>query len=264
MKLENGLIQRLKWLKEKVISKTAIGLILTFILLLGAGWYLYSHDPRPDLTTYVNLCKAITDPDYLTQLRAYVGNLDPIEPGSTYMDLLYWEARHIEYVGDTVPLPGDPVISKEGYYTGEKYPGARATMPIAILEQKTDAVNITHRTAIGRCGEFSQLYFGLCRAYGIPARLVLDCSGQLNQSKYGYGDHVWVEVLDTHMHVDPTQVCYLLAHGMEDRCINWINNKQVYANPLNKGGWNKDINEVWAIDENGREDVTKDYKIMEG
>lgn len=116
------------------------------------------------------------------------------------------------------------------YMKGE-LPRSRAELPIDIILQTK-----------GRCGEFALLFNGLVLANKYKSRIVIDCSELKDNSRSAAGDHVWNEILvnEKWLHVDPT-----------DRRID---QPGMYIRE-----WNKDVNAVFAIEENEILDVTDKY-----
>jgi hypothetical protein len=116
------------------------------------------------------------------------------------------------------------------YMKGE-LPRPRAELPIDIILQTK-----------GRCGEFVLLYNGLVLANKYKSRIVIDCSELKDNSRSAAGYHVWNEILVNKkwLHVDPT-----------DRRID---QPGMYIRE-----WNKDVNAVFAIEENEILDVTDKY-----
>jgi hypothetical protein len=88
----------------------------------------------------------------------------------------------------------------------------------------------------GRCGEFSILFTSLCLAHWYRARLVLDMS-----------DHVWTEVWDDKqkrwVHIDPSE-------------------KRIDDPFMYERDWKKSLHEIYAFENGGSENVTKNYKLM--
>ncbi len=88
----------------------------------------------------------------------------------------------------------------------------------------------------GRCGEFSILFTSLCLAHWYRARLVLDMS-----------DHVWTEVWDDKqkrwVHIDPSE-------------------KRIDDPFMYERDWKKNLRAIYAFENGGLEDVTKNYKMM--
>jgi hypothetical protein len=88
----------------------------------------------------------------------------------------------------------------------------------------------------GRCGEFSVLFTSLCLAHWYRARLILDMS-----------DHVWTEVWDDEqkrwIHIDPSE-------------------KRIDDPFMYERDWKKNLQEIYAFENGGLEDVTKNYKLM--
>jgi hypothetical protein len=117
-------------------------------------------------------------------------------------------------------------------YTRGELPKPRAEMPIDIVAQ-----------AKGRCGEFALLYNGLLLANGYQTRILIDCSVLQDKSKKVAGDHVWNEILcgGTWIHVDPTE-------------------KRVNCPSMYALDWDKDVNLVYAIAQEGILDVTANYR----
>lgn len=204
-----------------------IGIII-LIILIGLGlWYGFKPTTTYDaiIDFYSDRYKDMAKPDYIAQLKAYcaINMSDPIE-GLNYSELLVWERRHITYFGPEYDFP-------------------RRNMPIEILPpvlvylRNINGTDLYHGTfTAGRCGEFSLLYTGLCLANEIDVRLIVDESKLTNTSKTGgAGDHMWNEVFvnGIWLHVDPTQ--------------NVINDPTLYVRPPSEGGWNKDVNKVYAI-----------------
>ena len=213
--------------------KMIVGIIL-IALLAGVGvWYFMTRDTRPYIVQhYQDVVKKMSDPTYLQQFRDYAKNnlSDPLDD-LDYLGLLRWESRHLWYPGTD---------------TDNSYLDAnRREMPIDIVS----------RVGLGRCGEFSLLYFGLCKANNIPIRLIVDNSMSLGEKLAG--DHMWNEVYinGRWIHVDPTQVSTLMQAKLPYSL--WIDNPLVYQKV-----WNKDVNEVWTITETETEvrDTTKRYQ----
>jgi len=88
----------------------------------------------------------------------------------------------------------------------------------------------------GRCGEFSILFTSLCLAHWYRARLILDMS-----------DHVWTEVWDDKqkkwVHIDPSE-------------------KRIDDPFMYERDWKKNLQAIYAFENGGLEDVTKNYKLM--
>jgi len=143
---------------------------------------------------------------------------DSIE-GLSYLGLLQWEHRYLEYTEGELDYP-------------------RPELPIPILKRGK-----------GRCGEFALLYIGLLLANNIECRLVIDCSTLQNTSKTAAGDHVWAEVwvprFNRWVHIDPTEKI--------------IDQPDMYAKSKMDGGWEKDVNLVYAITTEEIVDVTETY-----
>jgi len=213
-------------LKIKENWKMIVTLILISLLMGGVIWSYMTRDSRPFTVKYhENLIREISKPDYLTKLKEYARDVlkDPFD-GKDYIGLLEWESKRLQY-------------SETEF--------ERRNMPIEIL-----AV-----IGLGRCGEFSLLYYGLCITNGIPVRLIVDNSYYTNVSKSGAGDHVWVEIFDNKTHVDPTEVCSKIRQD-KDYSV-WINNPLIYGS---KTGWNKEINEIWAISDKETILITERYQ----
>jgi hypothetical protein len=96
----------------------------------------------------------------------------------------------------------------------------------------------------GACEDYAWVYVGLLVANNHTARLILDCSYSLWPIKEA-GNHSWVEVFinGTWVPIDPSVDP---SYG--------VNNPYLYAR-----GWNKTINHIYAITENGILDVTPSY-----
>lgn len=213
---------------------------IVLIILIGLGiWYGLKPTTTYDqmIKFYSDEYKAMAKSDYIVQLKDYcILSLDDPIDGLNYTELLAWERRHLTYYGI-------------------EFSFERHNMPIDILTpvsilQSINGVNtVVKNDTAGRCGEFSLLYTGLCLANGIQVRLIVDQSNMKNYSKTGgAGDHMWNEVLDngTWTHVDPTE--------------NRINDPTMYARPPEEGGWNKDVNKVYAIDNDSVFFVTDKYQ----
>ncbi len=88
----------------------------------------------------------------------------------------------------------------------------------------------------GRCGEFSILFTSLCLAHWYRARLILDMS-----------DHVWTEVWDDKqkrwVHIDPSE-------------------KRIDDPFMYERDWKKNLQAIYAFENGGLEDVTKNYQLM--
>lgn len=105
--------------------------------------------------------------------------------------------------------------------------------PIEILK-------VGHRA----CEDYAWVYVSLLVANNYTARLILDCSYSISPFQEA-GNHSWVEVFinGTWVPIDPS-----LAPS------EGVDNPYLYAR-----GWNKEINHVYAITENGILDVTSSY-----
>lgn len=178
--------------------------------------------------SYVDQCKyyynKIDTPSYLQQLRDYCKNnlRNPID-GLNYTELVQWEHNHVYYVP-----------------TNETF--MRQNMPIDILQG-----------CLGRCGEFAQLYTGLCLANGYQVRLIVDQSTLQNKSKSAAGDHMWCEVMD-----NGTWVPVEITQSYEGTSGLIVNQPHYYTDV-----WNKDVNNVvaiWMVNGSIKtEDVTQRY-----
>jgi hypothetical protein len=96
----------------------------------------------------------------------------------------------------------------------------------------------------GACEDYAWVYVGLLMANNYTARLILDCSYSLWPIKEA-GNHSWVEVFinGTWVPIDPSLDP---SYG--------VNNPYLYARI-----WDKTINHIYAITENGILDVTASY-----
>ena len=108
---------------------------------------------------------------------------------------------------------------------------------------KNDPIEIL-KIGHGACEDYAWVYVGLLLANNYTARLIVDCSYSVWPLKEA-GNHAWVEVFinETWMPIDPS-----LAPS------EGVNNPYLYAR-----GWNKAVNHVYAITENGIVDVTSSY-----
>lgn len=215
-------MSRLKSLKDFLSNQKIITVILIALLVSGLAWYFFTRDTRPEIIQhYSATIKEISKSERLQELRNYAKfNLsDPID-GKSWEELLAWESKYLRYpFGDE-----NDILNAD-----------RREMPI-------DIVSLDH-SGYGRCGEFSLLYYGLCKVNGIPVRLIVDNSMLINTSKSGADDHMWneININGTWMHIDPTQVSYFIQSSIKDYSA-WINNPKAYVLL-----WNKDVNEVWSI-----------------
>jgi len=210
--------------------KMILVVILISLILGGGAWYFMSRDTRPMIIVhYSDVIKKISDPIYLQQFRDYARNnlSDPID-GLDYMALLQWQSRHLWY----------PRFDWENSALDKD----RREMPIDIVS----------RLKLGRCGEFSLLYYGLAKANDIQVRLIVDNS--LSSGDKPAGDHMWNEVLvnGTWIHVDPTEAVTKIQSKIDPSPA--INNPFMYVQK-----WNKEVNEVWAITEDKTWLVTERY-----
>ena len=194
-------------------------ILLIVLVLLGCFAIYEAYKPAPSslVAIYTYYYNQMGKTDYKSKLLNYTVLMhDPIA-GLNYTELVYWVHRHLTYTTD-------PNI-------------ARTNMPLEILA-----------SGVGRCGEFSLLYTGLCLAVGIPVRLIVDESTQKNWSKTGgAGDHMWCEVFENQTHVEVTQ-------SLEGSSGLIVNQPHYYTDV-----WNKDVNKVTAIDYSGAHDDTERY-----
>jgi hypothetical protein len=203
-------------MQKKIIMAVLIALVISVC---------YAFQSMGDLLEYYYQTMATSM--YKQKLRNFCRyNLsDPID-GLNYTRLVYWEHRHLIYVP-----------------TNEQF--QRRYMAIDIL-----------LGGFGRCGEFSQLYTGLCLANGIPVRLVVDQSEFTEydlKNGLAAGDHQWCEVK-----VNGTWVPVEVTQSLEGSWGLIINQPHFYRDV-----WHKDVNNVEAIwIENGTiqtADVTSIY-----
>jgi hypothetical protein len=108
---------------------------------------------------------------------------------------------------------------------------------------KTNPIEIL-KIGRGACEDYAWVYVGLLVADNYTARLILDCSFSLWPIKEA-GNHSWVEVFinGTWVPIDPSLDP---SYG--------VNNPYLYAR-----GWNKTINQIYAITENEILEVTSSY-----
>ncbi len=196
-----------------------IGIIALIILITIGVYWSFLPVSRYDqlITFYLDKYQKMAKQENIDAFKNYCSfNLsDPIM-GFNYTELLTWEQRHIIYIPTY-----DSILSD------------RRNMPVEILDRIGDGTTRmgANQWVMGRCGEFSLLYTGLCLANGIEVRLVVDESKMYNASKTGgAGDHMWNEVLVSGewIHIDPTE--------------NRVNDSKMYVRD-----WNKDVNLVYAI-----------------
>ena len=199
------------WRDEILIALLIIGIFLVPVIMT----YL-----RPIYPLQAELCKLrleeISSKDYIMRLKKYCAETlkDPID-GLNYTELLEWEHHHLKY-------------SEEIF--------ARRNKPIDVL-------NITRGEdgkALGRCGEFANLYYGLLVANNYTARMIYDLSAKTDNRTAG--DHVWNEVLidGEWIHIDPTE--------------RIIDKPKMYVEE-----WNKNVNYVLAITSEEIVEVTDKY-----
>ncbi|KAK7258708.1 hypothetical protein RIF29_24290 [Crotalaria pallida] len=174
------------------------------------------------------------------------GNFKPskIEQDHAFLlQLLYWFKQSFRWVnspscydcgnetvgqGMTAALPSETLY---GASRVELYRCTSCSKPTRF-PRYNDPIKLVE-TREGRCGEWANCFTLYCRAFGYDSRLILD-----------FTDHVWTECfsqfLGRWMHLDPCE--------------------GIYDNPLlYEKGWNKKLNYVIAIANDGVYDVTKRY-----
>ena len=229
----DGSSNKRKWLKRfGVLAIVAVIIIAIFTTL------------KPEYPQVVNnysyRCQQMNQEQLKNDLHKWAVNHSDSLDGLNYTKLLDWEHGYLEY---SLNLSTDGSVYQ------------RPELPVAILEGEASYYfegyvrslvynyNYTSHKAMGRCGEFTLLYYGLLVANGYKARIVIDCSYKTNSSKSSAGDHVWVELQledGTWMHIDPTE-------------------KRVNAPGMYAEEWNKEINKVYAVDGTSVVDVTSTY-----
>lgn len=214
--------------------KTVIVLFLIGFLLAGMLYYFTKPSYPPVVNIYKWRYKQMSELDNKKLLIDFTRTVmrDSIE-GLNYSELLEWQHKYMVYPNDSYKIMWETKVELEG----------RLEEPIKILGSgfKVYVPEDQGLKAMGRCGEFSLVYTGLCLANDIPVRLISDCS--IETDNRSTGDHVWTEVwVDGRwLHVDPTE--------------NKVNQPYLY-----RDGWDKNVNLVYAIDETGIVDVTESYK----
>jgi len=177
-------------------------LIISFFLIPVVIQYF----SPPIYPVSAELCKlhleAMSDDDYILRLKKFCAEtLNDSIDGLNYTQLLEWEHRHLKYSNETFK---------------------RRNRAIDIL-------NVTRGEdgkALGRCGEFALLYYGLLVANNYTCRVVI----------------VWNEVLigGEWIHIDPTE--------------RIIDKPKMYVEE-----WNKNVNYVLAITSEEIVEVTDKY-----
>ena len=191
-------------------------LIISFFLIPVVIQYF----SPPIYPVSAELCKlhleAMSDDDYILRLKKFCAEtLNDSIDGLNYTQLLEWEHRHLKYSNETFK---------------------RRNRAIDIL-------NVTRGEdgkALGRCGEFALLYYGLLVANNYTCRVVIDFSVKTDNRTAG--DHVWNEVLigGEWIHIDPTE--------------RIIDKPKMYVEE-----WNKNVNYVLAITSEEIVEVTDKY-----
>lgn len=218
--------------------QTCVALFLIGFLVAGIIYYIAKPSYPIIVNIYQGCYNQMSEQENKDRLIDYARAVmhDPID-GLNYTELLEWEHTYLLYPSENYTEAWKIKVQLEG----------RLEEPVEILASKFKVALYHHHSgkidikAMGKCGEFSLLYVGLCLANNIPVRLVIDCS--IKTDNRTTGDHVWAEVLvnGNWLHVDPTE--------------NKINQPYLY-----RDGWNKNVNLVYAIEETGIIDVTESYK----
>ncbi|XP_021891211.1 peptide-N(4)-(N-acetyl-beta-glucosaminyl)asparagine amidase isoform X2 [Carica papaya] len=174
------------------------------------------------------------------------GNFKPskIEQDHAFLlQLLFWFKQSFRWVNrppcdgcgnETVSQGLGNALESEIRYGGTRVELYRCNLcsRITRFPRYNDPIKLLE-TRKGRCGEWANCFTLYCRAFGYESRLVLD-----------FTDHVWTECFSQYlgrwMHLDPCEAVY-------DRPL------------LYEKGWNKKLNYIIAIANDGVYDVTKRY-----
>jgi len=232
--------------------------ILTIGIIAIVVFTLFNLFTTGSEAGHYNYCVAqINKAGVLQDLRDWATkNNDPID-GLNFTELLKWEHRHLVYWGGELQArPESPVsiltINQAKIYHDKSGATYWAVYCLSYNSLQVIAPQGTNFEfdylqdlgfTLGRCGEFSLLYYSLVTANGYIARVVLDCSILTNSSKNTAGDHAWVELKSTDgswLHCDPTEAI--------------VNHPDMYRDE-----WNKDVNRVYAVNGIETVDVTSTY-----
>lgn len=214
------------------MDKTTIIVLVLLTLFVGTLVYSFVKPTLPvGIYFWRRIYKRITTPDYNQKIRDHLPNYGLTEKNLTIRQLHGFLHERVNYSN-----PDD--IDEDG-------------LP-PFFRRSKDPIEILFMTRMGRCQEFTVAYTGLLSAYGHKVRMIIDNS-KVTDSSSGKraGDHMWVEVFinDKWTHIDPIEANFDTGYA--------INEPSMYALK-----WNKDINKIYAIDEE-IEMVTENYKFKE-
>ncbi|KAL9273552.1 Peptide-N(4)-(N-acetyl-beta-glucosaminyl)asparagine amidase-like protein [Drosera capensis] len=157
------------------------------------------------------------------------------------LQLLLWFKKSFSWVhspscetcgSETINEGMGDALDSEKQYGGYRVELYRSCSRITRFPRYNDPLKLLE-TRRGRCGEWANCFTLYCRTLGYDSRLILD-----------FTDHVWTECFSNHlgrwMHLDPCE-------GIHDKPL------------LYEKGWNKKLDYVIAIANDGVYDVTKRY-----